>query len=114
MEIEASGIEKLKSENEELKRQNENLRITNAALVQKPGRAEIQRLSVYQAAIDKLIISSPGFGPAWQTALNEAEQVAEEVGNGAKSFFRKIFPKKNVSIIDSTTNKAISSDQEEK
>lgn len=99
MEIESSGIEKLKADNEELKRQNENLRVTNASLVQKPGRAEIQRLAVYQTAIEKLIINSPGFGAAWQTALNEAEVQTEEVYNGSKSFLKRIFTKKPVVVV---------------
>ena len=64
MDIESEGVNKLKAENEELKKANENLRITNANLMQKPGRAEVNRLQIYQQAVDRLVINSPGFGAA--------------------------------------------------
>ena len=68
MEIESEGITRLKSENEKLKKENENLRISIQTYAQKPGRKELQRLQVYQTAVDRLIINSPGFGAAWQAA----------------------------------------------
>ncbi len=101
MDIESAGLNKLKAENEELKKTNENLRVTNAALAQKPGRAEVQRLQVYQKAVDRLIINSPGFGAAWQSALKESEDEFEQIYSGIQPFWKKILPgKTNAKLID--------------
>ena len=101
MDIEADGLNKLKSENEELKQQNENLRVTNASLMQKPGKAEIQRLHIYQKAVDRLVINSPGFGAAWQSALQESEDEFAKIYNGTQAFWKKILPgKTNAKLIE--------------
>lgn len=92
MELESSGLAGLKKEVEELKKQNENLRITNAALAQKPGRAEIQRLQVYQKAVDRLVLNAPGFGAAWQSALSESEEEFAKIYSGTKPFWKKVIP----------------------
>ena len=57
MELESEGLTKLKKENEELKKANENLRISIQTYAQKPGRKELQRLTVYQTAVDRLILN---------------------------------------------------------
>lgn len=101
MDIESEGVTKLKNENAELKKANENLRVTNAALAQKPGRSEIQRLQVYQKAVDRLIINSPGFGAAWQSALKESEDEFEKIYSGTQAFWKKILPTRtNAKLID--------------
>lgn len=92
MEVEADGLAKIKLENENLAKQNENLRITNAALMQKPGRAEINRLQIYQKAVDRLIINSPGFGAAWQSALKESEDEFAQIYSGIQAFWKKVLP----------------------
>ena len=92
MDIESEGLKKVKEENEQLKKMNENLRVTNATLMQKPGRAEVQRLQVYQRAVDRLVINSPGFGAAWQSALKESEEEFESTYNGTQAFWKKILP----------------------
>lgn len=92
MDIESEGLTKLKTEMDEIKKQNENLRITNANLIQKPGRKEVNQLQIYQKAVDRLIINSPGFGAAWQSALKESEEEFEKIFTGAKSFWTKIIP----------------------
>lgn len=92
MDLEAEGVAKLKNTIEELRMQNENLRITNAHLLQKPGRAEIQRLDIYQMAIDRLTVSTPGFGAAWQSALSEAQNDFTDVYTGTKPFWKRIIP----------------------
>lgn len=94
MEIESEGINKLKSENETLKKENENLRISIQTYAQKPGRKELQRLQVYQTAVDRLIINSPGFGAAWQAALKESESEFEKTYIGVQPFIRKLIPMK--------------------
>lgn len=94
MDLESDGLSKLKNENEDLKKKNENLRVTNANLMQKPGRAETRQLQIYQKAVDRLIINSPGFGAAWQSALKESESEFEQIYNGTQSFWKKILPGK--------------------
>ena len=101
MDIESEGVNKLKAENEELKKANENLRITNANLMQKPGRAEVNRLQIYQQAVDRLVINSPGFGAAWQSALEESEEEFAKTYTGAQAFWKKILPgKTNAKLIE--------------
>ena len=94
MELESEGLNKLKSENEELRKQNENLRISMQTYAQKPGRKELQRLNVYQKAVDRLIINSPGFGAAWQAALKESEDEFEQTYVGIQAFVRRLIPTK--------------------
>ncbi len=102
MDIESEGITKLKKEVEELKQANENLRITNANLSQKPGRAEVQRLHIYQQAVDRLVINSPGFGAAWQSALKESEDEFAKTYTGTQAFWKKVLPgKTNAKLISS-------------
>lgn len=92
MELESEGLNKLKKENEELKKMNENLRISLQTYAQKPGRKELQRLTVYQTAADRLTINSPGFGAAWQAALKESEEEFEKTYIGVHPFIRKLIP----------------------
>ena len=94
MEIESEGITRLKSENEKLKKENENLRISIQTYAQKPGRKELQRLQVYQTAVDRLIINSPGFGAAWQAALKDSEIEFEKTYIGVQPFTKKLMPMK--------------------
>lgn len=101
MEIENDGVNKLKSENEELKRYNENLRVSLQTLSQKPGRKEMERLQVYQKAVDRLTINSPGFGPAWQAALKESEEEFSKTYSGVIPFIRRVIPgKTNAQLMD--------------
>ena len=94
MEIESEGITRLKSENEKLKKENETLRISIQTYSQKPGRKELQRLQVYQTAVDRLIINSPGFGAAWQAALKDSEIEFEKTYIGVQPFIKKLIPMK--------------------
>lgn len=99
MDIESEGLKTLKDENTELKKQNENLRITVNALNQKPGRKEINRLQVYQLAVDRLTINSPGFGPAWQAALKDSEEEFEKTLTGASAFIKRLIPNKTEAAV---------------
>lgn len=94
MDVESEGLAKLKQENEELKKQNENLRITVGTYSQKPGRKEIARLQVYQLAVERLTLNSPGFGSAWQAALKESEDEFQKTYIGVQPFLRKLIPTK--------------------
>jgi MFS superfamily sulfate permease-like transporter len=92
MDLEGDGIIKLKDQNEELKKQNENLRISLSTYSQKPGRKEIARLHVYQLAVDRLTINSPGFGAAWQAALKEGEEEFQKTYIGVQPFIKRLIP----------------------
>jgi len=92
MDLESEGLSKLKKENEELKKQNENLRVTVSTYSQKPGRKEVARLQVYQLAVDRLTLNSPGFGAAWQAALKESEEEFQKTYLGVQPFLKKLIP----------------------
>jgi ribosomal protein L29 len=94
MDLESEGLTKLKQENADLKKQNENFRISLTTYAQKPGRREVARLQVYQKAVDRLTINSPGFGAAWQAALKESEEEFEKTYLGIQPFIRRIIPLK--------------------
>ncbi len=92
MDLESEGLSKLKEQNEELKKQNENLRISLNTYSQKPGRKEVARLHVYQLAVDRLTINSPGFGAAWQAALKESENEFQRTYVGVQPFIKRLIP----------------------
>ncbi len=94
MDLESDGLSKLKDDNEELKKQNENLRISLNTYSQKPNRKEIARLHVYQLAVDRLTINSPGFGAAWQAALKESEEEFQKTYVGVQPFIKRLIPMK--------------------
>ena len=91
MELESEGISKLKEENEKLRKENENFRISLSVAMQKHDQREIARAQVLQTAVDKLLLTSPGFGTAWAAALKEAEEEGERVYSGKVPFFKRIF-----------------------
>lgn len=95
MDIESTGLTSVKAEIEALKKQNENMRVTLSTLDQKPGRKEMKRLQVYQTAVEKLMISSPGFAAAWQVAVGEAEKGLKEASVGSIPFIGKFITDKN-------------------
>lgn len=92
LKINASGNENLQKELDAIRRQNENLRIHNAALQQKPGRAEQQQLQVYEIAIRMMREQAPGFAPAWEKAQRHAETELEAAESGLKRLVRKVIP----------------------
>lgn len=92
MDLESDGLAKLKEQIEDLKKQNENLRITVNTYAQKPGRKEVSRLHVYQLAVDRLTINSPGFGAAWQAALKESEAEFQKTYVGVQPFIKRLIP----------------------
>lgn len=94
MDLESDGLAKLKETNEDLKKQNENLRISLNTYSQKPNRKEVARLHVYQLAVDRLTINSPGFGAAWQAALKESEEEFQKTYVGVQPFIKRLIPMK--------------------
>lgn len=89
MTIVDKGNETLLSELEMLKQQNENLRITVATLKSKPGRAELQLLQVYESALRLMQKRAPGFAPAWEDAIAEAQRAADKADSGLIAMVRQ-------------------------
>jgi len=91
MKITNAGSSNLVTELEKMKKENENLRISIQALNQKPGRAELRLLNIYDTALRKMMSQVPGFSTAWETSLQEAEREYEANETGLKSIVSKVF-----------------------
>jgi len=91
MKITNEGSKNLEGELSKLKKENENLRISVQTLGQKPGRAEIRLLNIYDAALRKMHMKAPGFSSAWEASLQEAETEYEANEKGFKSIIKKVF-----------------------
>jgi hypothetical protein len=91
MQIETKGHVARENELEELKRQNGNLRITVGSLGQKPGRAEIRQLHVYDRAVHAMLARAPGFAASWEMVLKEAEEEVRLSETGLSAFVRRVF-----------------------
>ncbi len=91
MQIDAKGHMTRESELEQLRKTNENLRITVRSLQNKPGRAEIRQLHVYDKAIHSMLAKAPGFAPTWEMVLKEAEDEIAQTETGIAAFMRKVF-----------------------
>jgi hypothetical protein len=91
MKITNEGSKSLEDELKKLKKENENLRISVQTLGQKPGRAEIRLLNIYDAALRKMQMKAPGFSSAWEASLQEAEAEYEANEKGFKSIIKKVF-----------------------
>ncbi|HWB59425.1 MAG TPA: hypothetical protein VG733_08035 [Chthoniobacteraceae bacterium] len=94
LEIEADHLGKMKKEHESVRKENENLRIKVAGLNENPDRRVKRDLEVYARAEKRMLVSVPGFAPAWESAKSaaHAELQDEEAGKAPpKSVFSKIF-----------------------
>jgi len=91
MKITDAGNSTLVTELESVKKENENLRISVKTLGQKPGRAELRLLNIYDAALRKMMSQAPGFSSAWENSLQEAEREYEANETGLKSLVGKVF-----------------------
>ena len=94
LEIEAETMKKIKAEQETLRRENESLRIKVNALNEAPDRKVTRDLEIYARAEKRMLISVPGFAPAWETAKTEAHNdlAEEETGKSApKRIFARLF-----------------------
>ncbi len=106
LKINASGNQSIQSELDNLRLQNETLRVNNAALQLKPGRAEQKLLHVYELAIRSMREQAPGFAPAWENAYRQAEAELEAAESGLKKLVRRVIPGLN-----HTPHPAISTDE---
>jgi len=91
MKITDAGNSTLVTELETTKKENENLRISVKTLGQKPGRAELRLLNIYDSALRKMMSQAPGFSSAWENSLQEAEREYEANETGLKSIVGKVF-----------------------
>lgn len=92
LKITASGNDSLQTELEDLRKQNETLRINQAALQQKPGRAEMRQLQIHEIAIRTMREQAPGFAPAWEKALRQGEAEVDAAESGFKKLVRRVIP----------------------
>lgn len=92
LKINASGNESQQAELEALREQNENLRVHVATLQQKPGRAELRQFHIQEAAIRQMREQAPGFAPAWEKTLRQAEAEAETADTGLRKLVRRVIP----------------------
>lgn len=110
LQIEAEHMQKIKKEQESLRKENENLRIKVASLNENPDKRARRDLEIFARAEKRMIVSAPGFAPAWENAKSAAQNEIqdEEAGKAApKSVFSRIFggametPQASKSITDS-------------
>lgn len=92
LEIDSKENERRKQELEILKQERDNLRITVQSLNQKPGRKEIRQFYIYQTTLDIMFEKAPGFAPAWQITLKEAEARFEKSESGVVPLLKRLMP----------------------
>lgn len=92
LKINASGNDSLQKELEQLRAQNETLRINLAASQQKPGRAEMRHMQITETAVRTMREQAPGFAQAWERAMRDAEQIAEQQDSGLVKMVRRMIP----------------------
>ncbi len=90
LEIDSTENERRKVEIDKLKQERDNLRNMVQVMNQKPGRQELRQAQVYQRAIDIMFEKAPGFAPAWQITLKEAEEELQNAESGIIPFFKRI------------------------
>ena len=89
-EIESAENERRKAAIEKLKQERDNLRNMIQVLNQKPGKLEIRQAQIYQRAVEIMFEKSPGFAPAWQITLKEAEQEMRGAEKGILPFIKRM------------------------
>lgn len=92
LKINAQGNDTLQRELEEHRRQNENLRVSLATLQAKPGKAELRHSQVTESAVRLMREQAPGFAPAWEKAMRQAEADVEASESGLKKLVRRVLP----------------------
>ena len=92
LKINSKGNEQLQSQLDDLREQNETLRGNVNVARQKPGRAELRHLQVMEAAVSTMREQAPGFAPAWEKAIRDAEAAEEAAEGGLKKLMRKVLP----------------------
>jgi hypothetical protein len=104
-EIESADNERRKKQFEQIKQERDNLRNMTQVLNQKPSKQEMRQTQVYQKAIESMFEKSPGFAPAWQITLKEAEEEMRNAERGILPFFKRITGSSPASYAASSTEK---------
>lgn len=112
LEVEAHAHRRLSAELDDLRKQNENLRVTISALQQKPDRAELRQLYVYDIAIRSLLSRFSSFGPAWQAELDQAERQVAETETGLTAFMRRVLSPRPPRTLTERTEVTLSEEPE--
>ena len=92
LKINAKGNDQLEVDLRELREQNENLRSNLNVAKQKPGRAELRHLHLMENAVSVMREQAPGFAPAWEKAMRDAEAAELAAESGLKKLMRKVLP----------------------
>ncbi len=90
LEIDSADNERRKREAEQLKSERDNLRNMIQVLNQKSGKQEIRQAQIYQKAAEIMFEKSPGFAPAWQITLKEAEEEMRSAEKGILPFIKRM------------------------
>lgn len=90
LEIEADSAKRIRSELEAVRKENENLRVKVSTANQAPDQKLQRDLEVYARAEKSMMVSVPGFAPAWENAKNAALQELEAEESG-RSLPKKVF-----------------------
>ena len=90
LEIDSAENERRKGEMDKVRQERDNLRNMVQVLNQKPGRQELRQVQVYQKAIEIMFEKSPGFAPAWQITVKEAEEELKRAERGIIPFFKRM------------------------
>jgi len=94
LQIEAESMQRIKAEQETLRKENENLRVKVNSLNDTSERKLQRDLEIFARAEKRMLISAPGFAPAWETAKNEAHHDLGEEESGKaqpKRIFARLF-----------------------
>lgn len=78
-------------ENEELRKKLAAMEATFSTLSQKPKRAELKTLYIYDKAIHLMYARTPGFATAWESVLKEAESEMAKAESGLIPLMKKVF-----------------------
>ena len=89
-EIESAENERRKTNIVRLTQERDNLRNMLQVLNQKPGKLEIRQAQIYQKAVEIMFEKSPGFAPAWQITLKEAEREMRSAEKGILPFIKRM------------------------
>lgn len=92
LKINASGNGQLQTELDSLRKQNETLRVNNGFLQQKPDRATQRQFQVQEIAVRTMREQAPGFAPAWEKAIRQAETDVTASESGFGNLLRKVIP----------------------
>jgi hypothetical protein len=105
LEIDSADNERRKADAEKLTQERDNLRNMVQVLNQKPGRQELRQAQVYQKAVEIMFEKSPGFAPAWQITLKEAEEEMKNAERGIIPFLKRMTSTAGSSTSDSEKNR---------